>query len=152
VKYPVCNAYPSRLVMGRVRVSSVSTSALTRPRALVGCTLNTEDLYDSRGVYFGYPVYVLTDGADEVAVIGGSSGMWLLLFTDLDNAETYIDHGPLADHYPFELSTPQHLRVVLNLAVRAGVQSVALDPDGKGRRRASIFPVDHLLSCLREPT
>jgi hypothetical protein len=110
--------------------------------------VNTEDLHDSRVVYIAYPVYVLTDDADEVATIGDTAGMWLPLFTDLDTAETYIEQSPLANHFPFELTTREHLRSVLTSAAGAGVKNVALDPDGAGRRRARVFPVDYFLSCL----
>ena len=114
--------------------------------------MDTEDLEDSPGVYIECPVYVLTDDTDEVAVIGGPTGEWLPLFTDLDNAETYIEERPLADHIPFDLPTREHLRAVLTSAVSAGVKSVALDPDGTGRRKTTVFPVAHFLSCLGQST
>jgi hypothetical protein len=110
--------------------------------------VNTEDLHDWRGVYIAYPVYVVTDDADEVATIGDRASMWLPIFTDLDTAETFIELRPLADHFPFELPTREFLRAVLTSATGAGVKNVALDPDGAGRRRACVFSVDHFLSCL----
>lgn len=119
---------------------------------IVTRTMSTEDLHDSRGVYIEYPVYVLADDADEVAAVGSGADKWLPLFSDLDNAERYIEDRPLADHSPFELPTREHLRAVLDSAAGAGVKSVALDPDGSGRRKAAVFPVDHFLSCLREST
>lgn len=109
--------------------------------------MDTEDLHDSRGVYIEYPVYVLADDADEVAAIGSVDGKWRPLFADLDNAERFVEDRPLADHSPFELPTRELLRGVLASAAGAGVESVALDPDGTGRRKATVFPVGHFLDC-----
>jgi hypothetical protein len=111
--------------------------------------MDTEDLHDASGVYIEYPAYVLADESDEVAAIGGPAVQSLPLFTDSDNAERFIEERPLDGHTPFELPTREHLRAVLISAAQAGVKLVALDPDGTGRRKAIVFPLDHFLNCLQ---